>query len=390
MKQGKRAGRILLLCTAFVLSLACTLPAFAQGIEARLGQLMAQHDTVGLAVVVVRDNAIVYRKALGWKDREQQVPLQEDDLFRIASISKSFTVTSLLQLVEQGKLSLDDDVGDLLGFRVRNPAYPDRAITLRMLLNHTSSITDGDNYGSLDFINPGAGKAWRDSYADRAPGEGYEYSNLGYNMAGTIVERVSGERFDAYVKAHVFDPLGLQAGYMPDALDAARFAQIYRWREGEGFVRSDRAYAPLGERLHDYTPGYDAPLFSPTGGVKISAPDLAKYMLMHMNLGEWNGVRIITAEHARQMQAATVDVDATARYGLALRTDKALVPGVVLTGHTGSAYGLYSSMFFDRERKYGFVVITNGARDVEVRTEVNRALYEHFIAQARGGTQPAQ
>src|SRR5690606_34973408 len=76
MKQGKRAGRMLLLCAAFVLSLAGALPAFAQGIEERLGQLMAEHDTVGLAVVVVRDNAVVYRQALGWKDREKQVPLQ--------------------------------------------------------------------------------------------------------------------------------------------------------------------------------------------------------------------------------------------------------------------------------------------------------------------------
>src|SRR5690606_27448435 len=147
-------------------------------------------------------------------------------------------------------------------------------------------------------------------------------------------------------------------------------------------VRSDRAYAPLADRMDGYTMGYDAPMFSPTGGVKISAPDLAQYMLMHMNLGEWNGVRIISAGHARQMQAPTVDVDGSSRYGLALRTDTALVPGVVLTGHTGSAYGLYSSMFFDRDKKYGFLVITNGTRDVEVRTEVNRALYQHFIEQA--------
>lgn len=382
MKQDSKVGRAFALCVAFVLSWACVAPALAQGVEDRLGQLMAEHETVGLAVVVVRDNAVVYRKALGWKDQERKIPLDEDDLFRIASISKSFAATSILQLVEQGRLSLDDDVGDLIGFPVRNPAFPDRMITLGMLLNHTSSITDGEKYGSLDFINPGAGEAWRDSYADRAPGEGYEYSNLGYNMVGTIVERVSGERFDAYVKAHVLDPLGLYGGYVPEALDADRFAQIYRWREGEGFVRSDQAYAPLGKRLDGYTRGYDTPVFSPTGGVKISAPDLAKYMLMHMNLGEWNGVRIITAEHAKKMQTPTVDAGEGAGYGLAIRTDSALVPGVLLTGHTGSAYGLYSSMFFDPEKKYGFVVITNGTRDMEVRTEVNRALYEHFIAKA--------
>lgn len=382
MKRSRRSGRALALCSALVLSWAYASPAFAQGIEDRLGELMAEHGTVGLAVVVVRDNAVVYQRSLGWKDREKKTPLGEGDLFRIASISKSFAASSILQLVEQDRLSLDDDVGDLIGFSVRNPAYPDRVVTLRMLLNHTSSITDGENYGSLDYINPGAGKAWRDSYAGRAPGEGYEYSNLGYNMVGAIVERASGERFDAYVKAHVLDPLGLRAGYVSDALDADRFAQIYRWREGEGFVRSDRAYAPLGGRLDGYTMGYDAPVFSPTGGVKISAPDLAKYMLMHMNQGEWNGVRIITAEHAAQMQTPTVDVAADSRYGLALRTDTALVPGVVLTGHTGSAYGLYSSMFFDAAEKYGFVVITNGTQDMEVRTAVNRALYMHFITQA--------
>jgi len=373
-----------MLCAAFLLSLACLSPACAGDIEDRLRELMAGHDTVGLAVVVVRDNAVVYRNSLGWKDRDERIPLEEDDVFRIASISKSFAVTSLLQLVEQGRLSLDDEVGGLIGFTVRNPAYPEQAITLRMLLNHTSSITDGPRYGSLDVINPAADEAWRDSYADRAPGAQYEYSNLGYNMVGTIVERVSGQRFDAYVKAHVLDPLGLHGGYVPEALDADRFARIYRWREeeGEGFVRSDQAYAPLGDRLDGYVKGYDTPMLSPTGGLKISASDLAKYMLMHMNLGEWDGMRIITAAHARAMQTPTVGIDESSGYGLALRTDSALVPGVVLTGHTGSAYGLYSSMFFEPEKKYGFVVITNGTRDVQFRDEVNRALYAHFIADA--------
>jgi CubicO group peptidase (beta-lactamase class C family) len=107
-------------------------------------------------------------------------------------------------------------------------------------------------------------------------------------------------------------------------------------------------------------------------------------MLMHMNRGEWNGVRIISAEHAGMMQAPMVDIDATAGYGLAIRTDRALLPGAVLTGHTGSAYGLYSSMFFDGERKYGFVVIANGTRDAGVREAVSRTLYEYFIAGAGG------
>ena len=382
MKQPFWTGRVRALCAAFLLAWVSLSPASGQGIEGRLQDLMARHGTVGLAVVVVKDNAVVYRNSLGWKDLEGKVPLEADDLFRIASISKSFAAVSILQLVEQGRLSLDDDVGALIGFPVRNPAFPERVITLGMLLNHTSSITDAQQYGRLDIIDPGASEAWRGSYAARAPGELYEYSNLGYNMVGTIVERESGQRFDAYVKTHVLEPLGLGGGYLVDALDADRFARIYRWREGEGFVRSDAAYAPLGDRLDGYVMGYDTPVFSPTGGLKISAPDLATYMLMHMNQGAWNDVRIIGAGLAETMHAPTVDIDATAGYGLAIRTDRAVVPGAVLTGHTGSAYGLYSSMFFDGERKYGFVVIANGTRDADVREAVNRTLYEYFIAGA--------
>ena len=388
MKGSSKIRHAWSLCAALLLTCASLPSVAAHDVEDQLRELMAGHGTVGLAVVVVRDNAVVYRASLGWKELEGKVPLEGDDLFRIASISKSFAATSILQLAEQGRLSLDDDAGDLLGFAVRNPAFPDRPITLRMLLNHTSSITDGPRYGSLDFINSEAGGRWQDSYADRAPGEGYEYSNLAYNMVGAIIERVSGERFDAYVRRHVLEPLGLDGGHLVDALHGDRFARIYRWREGVGFERSDAAYAPLDERLDGYAIGYDAPMLSPTGGMKITADDLATWMLVHMNQGEWNGVRIIGPASAEAMQAPTVDIDDSGGYGLALRTDRTLVPGTVLTGHTGSAYGLYSSMFFDAERKYGFVVITNGTRDENVRTAVNRALHGHFIA-GSGASAPA-
>ena len=373
--------RPLAACTLVLLSWLALLPAFAGEIEARLQALMDEYETVGLAVVVVRDNAVVYSNSLGWKDKEAKVPLGQDDLFRIASISKSFVASSILQLAEQELLSLDDDVGDLLGFPVRNPAFDDQVITVRMLLNHTSSLTDAQGYFTLDTINPDAGGTWAASYADRAPGTQYEYSNLGFNMLGTIVERVSGQRFDEYVRTHVTGPLGLYAGFNPDELDADRFARIYEYTEDKGFVHAPQAYRPLGERLDGYVQGYGTPVFSPTGGMKISAPDLARYMQMHMNLGEHDGVRIISQAHAKAMQTPTVSIDADSEYGLALRTDRKLIPGIELTGHTGSAYGLYSSMFFDAAEKYGFVVIINGTRDVVVRDEVNRALHQHFIGE---------
>jgi len=107
----------------------------------RLTQLMQDYPVMGLSVAVVKEGKVVHTQALGWKE-EGQEPLETRDLFRIASISKSFTATALLQLVEKKVLSLDDDVSALIGFRIRNPKFPDTVITLRMLLSHTSSIND--------------------------------------------------------------------------------------------------------------------------------------------------------------------------------------------------------------------------------------------------------
>ena len=126
--------------------LVCILPLQAQESSTqRLTQLMQDYPVMGLSLAVVKGGKVVHTQALGWKE-EGKEPLETTDLFRIASISKSFTATALLQLVEKKVLSLDDDVSDLIGFRIRNPKFPDTVITLRMLLSHTSSINDQQGY----------------------------------------------------------------------------------------------------------------------------------------------------------------------------------------------------------------------------------------------------
>src|SRR5690606_14323757 len=173
----------------------------------------------------------------------------------------------IMQLVEQGKLSLEDEVGDLIGFPIRNPTFPDVPITLKMLLSHTSSLTDNAGYFTLDVINPERNPNWGKSYADRAPGSKYEYCNLAFNTIGAIIERVTGQRFDGYIKEHILDPLGLYGGYYVDQLDTTRIAQIYSIDEQRGRFERSGAYRPLGNRIANYTLGYSAPLFSPTGGM---------------------------------------------------------------------------------------------------------------------------
>ncbi len=353
--------------------------------EASIRAIMSQTNVVGVSVAVVKNNKIIYSHSFGQKNIEANTPLTDDCIFRIASISKSFSATSIMQLVEAKKLSLEDDASDLIGFPLRNPKFPDKVITLKMLLSHRSSINDSQGYFSLDSINPATNPDYAKCYNNYAPGTGYMYCNLNYNMTGAIIEKYSGERFDQYVKHHVLDPLDIYGGYCVDSLDKNRFATIYEFnKETAKFTNSPNAYAPRSKEIADYAMGKTTPIFSPTGGMKISATDLAKYMIMHMNLGKANGKRIISKRSARLMQTP---LSSDENYGLAiLKTDK-LIEGKTLTGHTGSAYGLYSTMFFEPNEKFGIVVISNGCNPVYdngfnafMKNTVN-SLYKNLIAQ---------
>ncbi len=332
--------------------------AQAEKAEAEIHKIMKTFDVVGLSVAVVKDGKLVYNHSFGLQDIKNNSALKDDNIFRIASISKSFSATSIMQLAETGKLSLDDDVSNLIGFKVRNPKYPEKVITLKMVLSHTSSINDVQGYFNLDVINPAKNADWSKSYNDYSPGAGYQYCNLNFNMVGAIIEKISGERFDSYVKHHILNPLGLYGGYCVDSLDSSRFATLYEYDStSNNFTASPAAYAPRTEEIRNYVMGYSTPVFSPTGGMKISAIDLAKYMTMHMYEGKYNGKRIISKKSARLMQTP---VSGDENYGLAILSTDKLIPGKVMKGHTGSAYGLYSAMFFQPKEKFGIVAITNG------------------------------
>ena len=329
-------------------------------VDADVKQIMKEQDIVGMSFAVVKGGEIIYANSFGQKNMESNTPLTNGDIFRIASISKSFSATSIMQLVEARKISLDDDFGKLVGFRIRNPNFPEQVITLRMVMSHTSSINDSQGYFNLDVINPDKNPDWAKSYNTYAPGSDYQYCNLNYNMVGSVVERVSGERFDNYVKNHVLTPLGLYGGYNVDSLDKGRFTTLYDYDEkNKKYLPSPQAYVSRSEDISKYIMGYSTPIFSPTGGMKISATDLAKYMIMHMHGGKANGTRIISKKSSKAMQTKIANVE---NYGLALGTNlEDIIPGEKMTGHTGSAYGLYSIMFFNPKEDFGFVVILNGS-----------------------------
>ncbi|WP_293947351.1 MULTISPECIES: serine hydrolase domain-containing protein [unclassified Sphingobacterium] len=345
-----------------LLQLTLLLPVLLFGqqssaIDQRLQAIMQRYQAVGLSVVLVKNNQIDFHKNYGYKNIKDKTPLQDNDVFRIASISKSFTATSFMQLLKQGSCSLDDDFGDLIGFPVRNPNYPEIKITLRMILSHTSSINDKNGYFNLDVINPSKNPNWKNSYNSYTPGSQYQYCNLNFNMAGAVLEKLTHMRFDNYIFKNILQPLHLYGGYCVDSLDHSKLVPLYSFDENGNFMEEANAYTPRRDELATYHLGSSTPILSPTGGMKISALDLAKYMLMHMNYGKRGTKKIIDKKYAKIMQTA---VNQESGYGLAIMNNSKIIPGVTLTGHTGSAYGLYSAMFFNPAKKYGFVVITNG------------------------------
>jgi CubicO group peptidase (beta-lactamase class C family) len=373
------------LLTPLLLFIVCQF-SFAQirQAESEIQNIMNKYDVVGLSVAVVKKGDLVYHHSFGLNDIMAQTPLVDSSLFRIASISKSFSATAIMQLVEAKKLSLSDDISKLVGFKVRNPNFPSTVITLKMLLSHTSSLNDSQGYFTFDVLNPEKNANWAKCFSAYEPGKGYKYCNLNFNMIGAVIENASGERFDQYIKHHILDPLGLYGGYAVDSLDARKFVTLYDYDTvKKSFTPSPAAYNPRSEEIKKYVMGYSTPIFSPTGGMKISAIDLAKYMTMHMNKGKYKDKKIISKKSAKLMQTP---ISAEEHYGLALQQTSKLIPGKNLTGHTGSAYGLYSSMFFDPKEKFGIVVITNGCNPIyndgnvaAIAATVN-ALYKNIVA----------
>ena len=333
-------------------------------IEQKLEGVITSYPAIGLSVAVVKNNKIIYTHSFGYQNKEENKLLQNDNLFRIASISKSFTATALLQLVEKKLISLDDDVSDLIGFTVRNPNHPEKVITLRMLLSHRSSLNDSQGYFNLDVVDPSTNNNYQKCYNTYAPGEGYQYCNLNFNMAGAILERLTGERFDSYIKKQILNPLGIEGGYNIDSLDHSKFAILYDFNGKEGkFTPNPGAYASRATELVNYKIGRSTPIFSPTGGMKIAAEGLAKYMIMHSKHGKYAGGRLLRKKTSKLMQTP-LSADGNDQYGLALWKTNKLIPGVEFTGHTGSAYGLNSAFFFNPKKKFGLVVICNGSKTI--------------------------
>ena len=368
-------------------------------LEAKIRSMMDENMTAGMSVVVVKGDKVVYQQAFGYRDKDTREPLDVNDIFRIASISKSFSGMSVMQLVEAGKMSLDDDVNGILGMDIRNPRYPDIPVTIKMLLSHTSGMSDGGGYHDLSYvdktktdINLIREKAW----LTYPPGKGYRYCNRALNIIGLVIEKVSGERFDEYVLNHILKPIGADnSGFNLDKLDKSTITKLYQYSAKRNQLVPGGGYKRVNEKKvadGTYEIGKDGFFWSPTGGMKMSAPNLAKWMMTLKNGGVApNGNRIISEKGCKTMLTPVIDTsDPGAQYCLTTRVETRFVKGKKLVGHTGSAYGLYSCMYFCPDEDWGIVCICSSAKPDKVNGMhgirkclhgVFNLLHENFIRQ---------
>lgn len=354
----------------FLFLLSLTLSTIGQPrniseMESKIDSIFRSLDMTGLGIAVVKDDSIIYQKSFGYKvlpqNEDKGVLLENDDIFRIASISKTFIATAILQLMEQGKLSLDDDAQKYLNFPLRNPKFPNTPITIKMLLTHTSSINDSRSYISLDRINPQLDSLYKECYSPTIPGKVYKYCNLNYTILGAVMEGITNERFYEYIDININKPIDVTGSFVGTNLDSCKFVKQYRYDDTLGRYKEDLdAYRKYPHLLDDsYELGRSLALVFPPGGMKISTGNLAKYMMMHMNYGELDGVRIINENSERLMQDNYVG---KSNYGLSYRQYKDLVKGKTFYGQTGGGRGLRGSMIFDPIEKIGFVILCSGSR----------------------------
>ena len=330
--------------------------------------------------------------AEGAADRDTLRPAGIDDPVRVASISKLVTTLGVMRLVDQSSLDLDRDVSDYLGYPVRNPAFPDRAITLRLLLSHQSSLVDGDEL----YLIP-LGETLRQRLADprvwdgaHAPGSGwFHYTNLNFPVVASVVERVTGERFDVAMSRLVLKPLRLDACFNWGAGCSARAYRqaVVLYRATGAVARDDLKGNPppcpvfvvagAACDLSRYPMGDNGALFSPQGGLRISMGDLAKVGRLLANRGKGllshRAFEQMTRPAWRFDGSNGVGEDGQASgffcaYGLGVQIIGTSAPGCrddligdgrVRIGHAGDAYGLKAGLWVDPASGKGLAFFTS-------------------------------
>ncbi len=349
-----------LLCHYFITNTWTDLDKFIQ-------RKMNNGHYVGMAIGLIEDGQLTWEGYYGYADLENEIPVTNETLFMVASVSKPVTSTAVMRLVDEGLLDLDEDLDTFFPFSIRNPNHPSMPITARMLLTHTSSIIDnwdvldstytlpagGDSPWSLgDFLNetfsPNGQFYFPEiNFLEHAPGETNYYSNTGFGLLGYLVEVIKGIPFNVYCKDNIFTPLNMDAtGWFISEINESLLTYNYEYSKGD-YIKYNH---------------YGFPTY-PDGSLKTNILDYSMFIQMYMNRGILGTERILNE--------TTVDEVLTVQYpeideGQALGwyyTERSANIKPFYPSHSGGDVGISTLALFDPDSKCGFILFSNfGAR----------------------------
>ena len=371
-------------------------------------------EGVSYAWVAFDANGIRDSGASGLADRAKGRAITIEDPVRIASVSKLVVALGVMRLVEEGRLSLDEDVSEKLGWRLRNPAFPDAPITLRLLLSHRSSLQD-----EIDYVVP-LGRELRTELANpkafdavHAPGSFFRYSNLNFPIVASVMEKTTGERFDRLIHRLVLAPLGLEACFnWTTCSDAALARAVILYEEDGSVLRDDlggrQPACPVVQaadgscELGRYVLGSNGALFSPQGGLRISARDLATVGQLLLNKGRQGNQRFLSEARVAEMVRPAWRFDGSngvtdkgfyCAYGLAVQSlpvsvqgcrDDLFGDGRQVVGHAGEAYRVRSGLWVDQRRGIGIAYFAaNNGKEPPYGNSAYRAVEEWLARKLR-------
>jgi CubicO group peptidase (beta-lactamase class C family) len=344
-----------------------TAPDVQVFLDGLIPALLEHNDVAGAVVMIVKDGKVLYSHGYGYSDVKSKKPVSVDDtLFRPGSISKLFTCTAVMQLVEQGKLDLDRDVNDYLDFRI--PATYSQPITLRRIMTHTAGF---EEWGK-DLFVPAAvdlepiGEVLPNHLPARifAPGEMPAYSNYAMTIAGYIVQRVSGEKFEDYVANHIYKPLGIIHSTFAQPLPA----------DLKPLMSSGYSLASGGAKDFEFVNS------APAGSMSTSAADIAKFMIAHLQDGRFGDTQILKPETAKLMHSRAFGPVPDLN-GMALAFFQENQNGHTIIGHGGDTIYFHSHLHLILDANVGLFISLNsaGRGDIDIRGTVFKKFIDRYF-----------
>jgi CubicO group peptidase (beta-lactamase class C family) len=334
-------------------------------IDSLLQREMTETGIVGMSAAIIIHNKVVWTKGYGYADRENKIPFTTSTIMNIASITKTFTGVCIMKAVEEGKLSLDEDINTYLPFKVVNPHFPHEKITLRHLATHTSGLCDrspfyGDStyyFGGKtpeplgqflkNYFVPGGQHYTTENFIKAKPGTYRDYCNIGAGLAGYIVELRTGEKLSEYGKKHIFKPLKMRnTGWSLATVNTQHHAKLY--------TKKGDSIKPVQ--------WYEGTTY-PDGGVRTSVDALAKFFCCLLNGGSYQGTRILKKQTVAEMLRFQFTA---ANKPENVKLDKlnsgifwATKMGGTRIGHNGSDFGVRAFMLADLTKTIGVVFLVN-------------------------------